>query len=195
MKLRNLICFSLLVLCLGFISAQSYRDSWQQPEKVMDVLGIKSGMVIGEIGAGEGYFTFHLSNRVGNSGKVFANDIDKKSLSEIVRKSKEKNIRNIQTIIGELTDPKFPSKDLDMLVMMYVFHDLEKPVEYLKTCKKYLEKNKRIVIIDRDPDKFGSDYDHFWKKDKVLRLIKKAGYKLDRIETFLSRDNIYIIKK
>ena len=59
----------------------TYRDSWQQPEMVMDTLGIKSGMIIGEAGAGRGYFTFKLAERVGETGKIYANDISRSSLN------------------------------------------------------------------------------------------------------------------
>ena len=59
------------------------RDTWQQPEKVMEVIGIKPGMVIGEPGAGNGYFTIKLARKVGPSGKIYANDIVESSLKTI----------------------------------------------------------------------------------------------------------------
>ena len=68
--------------CVAY-AQNSNRDSWQQPEKIMDVVGIKEGMIIGEAGAGKGYFTFYLSKRVGKSGKVYANDIKKDVLEKI----------------------------------------------------------------------------------------------------------------
>src|SRR5215470_2938520 len=61
------------------------RDAWQQPDRVMDALGIKPGSVVGDIGAGGGYFTFHLAQRVGPSGKVYSEDI----LEDEVKKIRE----------------------------------------------------------------------------------------------------------
>ena len=70
---------------LGF--QRKYEESREKrandrmpPEKVMDAIGVKPGMVIGEVGAGRGRYTVHLANRVGSQGKIFANDINEKAL-------------------------------------------------------------------------------------------------------------------
>jgi len=76
--MRRYSLFSVTALCLIILFswvciAQNSRDAQVQPEKVMEAIGVKPGMVIGEAGAGEGYFTFKLSRRVGETGKVYAN--------------------------------------------------------------------------------------------------------------------------
>ena len=103
----ELIVIAVCVL-LGTTVGQSSRDAWQQPEKIMDVVGIEPGMVIGEAGAGDGYFTFFLSERVGETGHVFANDIVKSKLAGIERTCERDSITNITTIFGEPDDPLFP---------------------------------------------------------------------------------------
>jgi len=160
----------------------------------MDILGIKAGMTIGEAGAGDGYFTFYLSERVGKTGKIFANDIEEDKLDKISKKCKDGSITNITTILGEQTDPLFPQNQMDMVVMMYVFHDLTKPVEFLLNIRKYLKPGAQVVIIDRDPDKYGASYDHFLTSGQIKKIVIEAKYKLIKIETFLSRDNIYVLE-
>jgi predicted methyltransferase len=59
------------------------RDTQLQPERVMDAVGIRPGMVIGEAGAGRGYFTFKLARRVGDTGRIYANDIDESALAHV----------------------------------------------------------------------------------------------------------------
>lgn len=168
------------------------RDSWQQPERIMDTLGIKAGMVIGEAGAGEGYFTFKLANRVGEQGKIFANDIDEKKLKKIEERYQEENIHNITIILGKTEDPLFPKAKLDMAIMVYVFHHLEKPVAFLKNIKPSLKSSAPLVIIERDPDKFNDRSGHFLPKEEVIQTIKEANYDLTNMKTFLPRDNIFI---
>ena len=82
---------------------------------------------------------------------------------------------------------------MDFTVLMsLVLHDLTRPVAFLKNLKPSLKPNAPLVILERSPEKTNPDSVHFWKREKILKTVEAAGYKLDRIETFLPRDNIYI---
>jgi ubiquinone/menaquinone biosynthesis C-methylase UbiE len=188
------ILFLIVVLLYSCFAQSSRRDKSMRPELIMDTIGVKPGMIIGEVGAGEGYFTFKLSDRVGPEGKIYANDIKKSVLESIEEKSEEKNIENISVVKGETEDPLFPENELDMIVMMLVYHDLEKPVIFFRNLKKYLKPEANVVIIDRDPDRWGEDWDHFMTKKEILESVKKSDYELVGLETFLERDNIYIFR-
>jgi len=182
-------------ICLLLLNSYSYsqedRDSWQEPEKVMDVIGVKPGMKIGEPGAGNGYFTFKLSKRVGKRGKIYANDIKSSVLEEIKTKCKERKIKNIKTILGETNNPLFPIATMDMVIMVYVIHDMENPIEFLKNLKPSMKPNAKLILLEQEPEKTGTD--HFFSKEKILDIVSHGGFKLDRIETFLIKDTIYIL--
>ena len=184
--------FTPLILFLLFTSAQCQRDQWQQPERVMDSLYIKPGMVIGEAGAGEGYFTFKLSQRIGDRGIIYANDINQDKLDELQKQMKRDSVTNIFPVLGKIEDPCFPDSLLDMVIMVYVIHDVEKPVDFLKNIKSYLKPGAAVVIVDRDPDKFGGRTGHFLPREEVEKLLLESGYTINKIMTFLSRDNIYV---
>lgn len=160
----------------------------------MDSLGIGPGMVIGEAGAGYGYFTFHLAKRVGGKGKIYANDIDKKALQRIEGRSKEEGVRIITTVMGRVDDPLFPSGKLDGVVIMMAFHDFEKPVEWMKNVVPALKPGAFLAIIDPDPEKVPRDRDHFWSKKKILATMEKTDFVLIHLYTFLERDNIYVYR-
>jgi ubiquinone/menaquinone biosynthesis C-methylase UbiE len=194
--MKNIIHYFFLVLVLFYscFAQSSRRDTLVQPELIMDTIGVKSGMVIGEVGAGEGYFTFKLSNRVGPEGKIYANDINTSVLETISKKLKDENIDNITIVNGKIDDPLFPENDLEMIVMMMVYHDLEKPLIFFKNLRKYLKPGATVVVIDRDPDRWGQGWDHFMTKEAILDSVKKSDYELVRLETFLDRDNIYIFR-
>lgn len=181
--------FSISIL---FFAAPN-RDRWQQPERVMDEIGVKEGMIIGEAGVGQGYFTFKLARRVGPNGKVYANEINPDYLEEINLKCREKNITNIETILGEENDPLFPDGTLDMVVMVYVFHHLQSPTAFLESIKQDLKYGATVVIIEQDPQKTGSS--HFFPRKHVIELIKMANYQIEKILEFLEKDTIYILKK
>ena len=102
--MRKCLVFLILLLILINLSidnalCQTEREQWQPPEQIMDSIGVKPGMIIGEPGAGSGYFTFHLSKRVGEKGKVYANDISRSSLNEIEIRAKREGINNIVTVL------------------------------------------------------------------------------------------------
>ncbi len=186
--------FLIFILFYSCSAQSSRRDKFLQPELLMDTIGVKTGMAIGEVGAGEGYFTFKLSDRVGPEGRIYANDIKKSVLETVEEKSEEENFENISVVYGEIEDPLFPEKELDMIVMMMVYHDLEKPVIFFRNLKKYLKLGANVVIIDRDPDRWDQGWDHFMTKDEILDSVKQADYTLVRLETFLERDNIFIFR-
>ena len=192
MKIRKFILFTLIYLLFFTCSLlPQNRDSWQQPRRIMDSLMIKPGMIIGEVGAGSGYFTLKLADRLNGNGYIYANDIDESALKKIDRQCRTENIHNVKTILGIEDDPLFPVDTLDLVIMVYAFHHLQKSVLYLENLTKYLKPGKPVVIVERDPDRYGNDH-HFMKKELILNKINSAKYTLGKIYTFLERDNIYV---
>ena len=190
-----LLLISLFSLIHNLSIAQNkYRDAQQQPEAIMDTVGVKAGMTIGEAGAGEGYFTFWLSKRVGETGKIYANDIKESVLKKIKKRCERDSVTNITTILGTQNDPRFPDVELDMVVMMLAFHEFKDHAKWLENVKASMKPDARLVIIERDPEKTGSGWGHFMKNDEILDAVKKANFELVRIETFLKNDNIFIFR-
>ena len=183
--------------CLALVTpnpafGQADRETWQPPEKIMDAVGVKPGMKIGEAGAGRGYFTFPLSGRVGAGGVVFANDISTSSLDTIRSRASAEGIDNIRIVVGAVEDPLFPEKDLDMVVMVYVLHMLETPVEFMKNLRKYIGADGTLVVIERNAAHERAHYPSFMTRGQVLETMEDIGYELVRTETFLPRDTIFI---
>jgi len=172
--------------------AQSGRETWQPPGKIMDAVGVEAGMRIGEAGAGRGYFTFPLARRVGPEGVVYANDISRSSLDVIRSRAREEGLANIRVVEGEVEDPRFPEQDLDMVVMVYVLHMLEKPVEFMVNVRRYLRRGGNLVIIERNAAQERAHHPSFMTRGQVLETMGEAGYELVRTETFLPRDTIFI---
>jgi ubiquinone/menaquinone biosynthesis C-methylase UbiE len=189
--ISRITSFIFIIILSSALIGQPGRDSWQQPERIMDSIGVKQGMTIGEIGAGRGYFTFKLASRVGEHGRIFANDIDKDVLKKIEEKCKEQNVLNISTIVGEIDHPQFADSSIDMAVMMIAFHDFKEPEKMMNNLKSALRPGAKVYIIERDPDKWSFGRGHFWPENKVVAQITKAKYIVTKIMRFLPRDNIY----
>jgi ubiquinone/menaquinone biosynthesis C-methylase UbiE len=170
------------------------RDAIEQPEKVMEAAGVKPGMVIGEIGAGHGYFTFWLAKGVGETGKVYANDIDKSALAAIDRRRASESVTNIETVLGTVEDPRLPAGALDMVFVVNAFHDLERPVELLANLLPALKPDATVIIMDRDPAKVSDNARHFLTREQVEEIVGRSAFEMVRVETFLRDHNLYILK-
>jgi ubiquinone/menaquinone biosynthesis C-methylase UbiE len=167
----------------------------QPPQKVMDAIGVKPGMVIGEVGAGRGRYTVHLAMRVGETGKVFANDINERALDFLRERCERDGIENVETVLGKVDDPLFPKGTLDMVIMVWVYHHLDEPIELMKNLTSSLKPGATVVIIDPDPEVEGEKDSHRpTTKASVEQEVGKAGFELLRMETFLPKDNISILR-
>jgi len=167
----------------------------QPPIKIMDAIGMKQGMIIGEVGAGTGRMTMWIAERVGDSGKIYANDIDKKSLEHLRQRCEREAFKNIEIIVGEVEDPKLPAATLDIAFMINVYHHLDNPVPLIRNLLPSLKPDGILAIVECDPDKvdWGAEEGCTLKKDMVKEL-EEAGFEVVRIETFLNEDNIYIAR-
>jgi ubiquinone/menaquinone biosynthesis C-methylase UbiE len=167
----------------------------QPPELVLKTIGIKPGMVIGEVGAGRGRYTVQIASRIEPSGKVYANDIEEDYLKYIEKRCEEQGLMNVKTVLGSLTDPMLPPAALDMVIMVNVVHCLAEPVALFRNIKKSLKPGGVIAIVEGSLEKYPDAAGEWWSRSRHMKIFKDAGYDLFREETFLPQDNIYFLKQ
>ena len=203
MRKTELVFWIVLWIVLGTFGQEKSVpvESWerrlnqvQPPEEIMDAIGLKPGMVIGDIGAGEGRLAVWFADRVGPEGKVYANDIDEDALAHLVRRCKQHGITNVDTILGEVEEPLLPEKCLDIAFMINVYHHLDKPVELVRNIRPSLKPDGILAIVDADPEKSGLGDNHSTPKKEMLKQLDEAGYQVIRIDDFLKMDYIYICR-
>ena len=119
-------------------------------EQVVKALNLKSGDVVADLGAGTGLFEAQLAYAIGR-GRVYAVEIDKGFLDEIDRKVDELHIANIETVLGTPTDPKLPTRGVDVALMHDVLHHVEQRQAYLKAVAQYLKPNGRLAVVEFNP--------------------------------------------
>ncbi len=141
----SLACFAAL---LHAQQDSAQRDQWQRPAEVLDALGAKPGSVIADVGAGEGYFTFHLADRVGPEGKVYAEDIRESALQKIDERKQRHGLSQIQTILGTPSDPRLPAGALDAVLVVNAYHEMLDHDAMLQGMYRALKPGGRLAIID-----------------------------------------------
>jgi ubiquinone/menaquinone biosynthesis C-methylase UbiE len=161
-------------------------------ERALDVLGVAPGMVVGEAGAGDGYFTLPMARRVGPTGLVYANDISTRALRSLEEHGARAGLTNIRSVLGDVDDPRFPQRDLQLVVVVHAFHDFSRPIEWLVNLKAYLRPGGTVAIIDRDPDQGAES--HFWSRARIEGYATDAGYDLTLAADDISQHLILVFK-
>jgi ubiquinone/menaquinone biosynthesis C-methylase UbiE len=131
------------------------REKEENPTKLLEVLQIKEGDVVADIGAGSGYYTFRLAEKVGPKGKVIAEDIQKEMLDIIRDRMEKKKVSNVEPLLGTITDPKLPEKGVDLILLVDVYHEFDHPYEMTEAMVKGLKPGGRLVFVEfklEDPD-------------------------------------------
>ena len=138
-------------------------------EQVVKALALREGDIVADLGAGTGLFEPQLAYAVGTRGRVYAVEIDKGFLDEIDRKVEELHISQIETVLGTPSDPKLPTRNVDVALMHDVLHHVEQRQAYLKAVAGYVKPGGRIAVVEFHP----KDSPH--KDDAALIVSKEQG--------------------
>jgi len=163
------------------------RDAWQKPEQIMDALGIADGNVVADLGAGGGWFTIRLARRVGPNGRVYAEDIQPQMIESISRRVQREGLPNVTTVLGTPSDPRLPPGQVDAVLIVDTYSEMEDPVALLRNVRQALSPKGRIGIVDFTLEGGGPGprLDERVDAERVIRDAEAAGLHLVKRETFL----------
>ena len=131
-------------------SDEDARDSAGEFETVMRLAEIKEGMSIADIGAGEGYYTVRLSPIVGRTGRVLAQDIVPQTLEALGRRIQRERLDNVVLKLGQPNDPQVPDASFDRVLLIHMYHEIERPSEFLWNLRDSLKRGGKIIVVDAD---------------------------------------------
>lgn len=154
--------------------------------RVMNILGIKSGKSVADIGAGSGWFTVRAARRVHDTGEVYAVDINPESIRYIDTRAQKEKLHNVKTILGKPDDPLLPPDSVDAVLLLKTYHEIAEPVALLQKLRPALRPGAKIGIIDRN----GNGEDHGIGRDVVLHEADQAGYQLLKQYDFVKADQM-----
>ena len=150
------------------------RDERLQIQRVMDLLGIRAGSSVADIGAGSGWFSIRAAARVGVSGIVYAQDINPDAVKYIEDRVQKDKLSNVKAVLGTSDDPKLPSDSIDAVLLLKVYHEVAHPLVLMGNLKPSLRSGAKVGIIDRN----GNGTDHGLNSDVVKQEMAKAGFRL-----------------
>lgn len=166
------------------------RVQTMQPERVLDVLGVKQGHDVADIGAGTGFFSFYLAGRVGGGGKVYAVEIEDELLEVIRGKMATQQVTNIIPVKSSESSPNLPQACCDEILIANTYIYFADPVAFMKTVRPALKPGGRVAIIEVDAAKAQSERKLLLQTkgrvmSEVIEEMKHAGFMLQASHDFL----------
>ena len=131
-------------------STETARDNRGEAEAVMDLAGVEPGTTVADIGAGEGYYTVRLAQRVGDTGRVLAQDIDDEALGRLARRIERERLDNVSIKPGAADDPRLPSDSFDRIFMVHMYHEVSEPYALLWRMWPALREGGQVIVVDVD---------------------------------------------
>lgn len=131
-------------------STEDARDRVGEAEAVVAFAGVRPGMSVADIGAGEGYYTLRLSRVVGPEGRVLAEDIVPATRDLLALRVNRENLDNVSVKLGLPEDPKLPPASFDRIFLVHVYHEVDRPYEFLWNLRQGLKPGGLIIVVDAD---------------------------------------------
>jgi cyclopropane fatty-acyl-phospholipid synthase-like methyltransferase len=164
------------------------RDAWQQPDRVVADLALAPGAKVADLGSGGGYFTFRLARAVGNSGRVYAVDVDAGMNEHVAEEAAEQGLANVTSVLAAADDPRLPER-VDLVFTCNTYHHLSERVAYFtRVRERYLMPGARIAVVDFRPEVTN----HSTPRETIEQELTAAGFRLEKSFDDLERQHFLV---
>jgi len=158
------------------------REVYDRRDAILAATGVRPGLTVADVGAGTGLYTRLFAKAVGPKGKVYAVDISKKFIDNILRTAREQGLNNVEGIVNTQTDTKLPANSVDLVFLSDTYHHFEHPRPIMASIHRALKPGGTLVVIDfrREPGKSSQWVLEHTRlgKDEARREIEAAGFDL-----------------
>lgn len=173
------------------------RETEENVEGALNAIGLKPGMTVAEVGAGTGYVSLRMAKRVGPTGKVYANDLQPEMLELLRNNAAKAGIANVETVLGGATDPKLPVGQIDLIILVDVYHEFSQPQKMLQGIRAALKPDGRLVQLEyrKEDTAIPINPDHKMSVGEAKAELEAEGFKLETAIETLPRQHILIYTK
>ncbi len=172
------------------------REQEEAPDAALDAIGVPRGALAGDVGAGVGYFTWRIAERIGPNGKVYAVDLQPRMLEDLRRNLERRGLHNFETVTGAVDDPHLPARALDLVLLVDVYHEFSEPEKMLERIRQSLKPDGRLVLLEyrKEDPQIPIRPEHKMSVAEVKAEVEPEGYRLDRVVEALPRQHILIFR-
>ena len=154
------------------------RDRVGEFETVSRLAEVRARMFVADIGAGGGYYTVRLSPLVGAKGRVLAEDIVPDTIRALGQRIQRERLDNVAIKLGQPNNPQLPGRSLDRIFMIHMYHEIERPSEFLWNMRASLKNDGRVIVVDADRP----TSQHGTPQRLLVCEFNAVGYALTRFE-------------
>jgi|SRR5438094_9912888 len=168
------------------------RIQEENPDRMLASLEVKPGSVVADIGAGVGYHTWRLSDIVGPTGRVIAEDIQDGMIALLRKNIADRKLKNVDVILGTPADPRLPANTLDLVLMVDVYHEFSEPVAMMNHIRNALKPTGRVVLVEfrKEDPAVPIQPLHKMSVPDVRSELEPLGFKFQRSLEFLPWQHI-----
>jgi predicted methyltransferase len=172
------------------------RDAEEQPDRVVAELQIPRGATVVDLGAGVGYFTWRLARQVGPQGRVIAVDIQEGMLDLLSRNLEQRDVHNVEMVLGTAEDPRLPIGQVDVVLIVDVYHELAHPEKTMEHVRRSLKPGGRVVVIEyrKEDPTIPINPLHKMSVEEVRAELEPMGFRLAEYMDFLPTQHILVFK-
>jgi ubiquinone/menaquinone biosynthesis C-methylase UbiE len=173
------------------------RIEEEDPDRAVEELKLRPGMVVADVGAGVGYMSIRMARKIGPTGKVYATDLQPEMLAKLRDNAAKEKLSNIEPVQGAVDDPKLPANALDLVLMVDVYHEFSQPQTMIRKIRSSMKSDGRLVLLEyraEDP-KVPILADHKMSVAQVKMELEPEGFKLAEVIETLPRQHILILTK
>ena len=173
------------------------RIESEKPEELLDLLGIKEGDVVADIGAGAGFFSLRAAERVGRTGKVLAVDVQPEMIDGLRMMMKKFGHENIVPILGSVDDPKLPADSVDHVLIVMAYHEFSHPVEMMRHVRNAMKRDGQMLIVEYKAETTDSRVDalHKMSEAEIMQEMPALGFRRDRVIDMIPSQHVFVFKK
>ena len=131
-------------------STEDARDRLGEAEQVMVLAGVKPGMSVADVGAGEGYYTVRLARVVGAKGRVLAEDIIPEVRDQLSERVQRERLDNVAVKLGTAENPMLPAGSFDRLFLVHMYHEVQSPYAFLWHLREGVKPDGLVVVVEAD---------------------------------------------
>lgn len=159
------------------------RENEERPKAAVRLLNLKPGMLIGDVGAGSGYYTELIAKQVGPSGKVYATDIQPGMIQLLQQRVARARLNNVEALLSAENNSRLPDAALDLILLVDVYHEFSQPQEMLRQLKAALKPGGQLVLLEfrKEDPTVPIRAEHKMSVAEVRAELEPEGFRFEKV--------------